>query len=170
MWSVLLLRREAFDRYRHWDVGSLSDRDPATLAQVAPFLLVGIALALSLGRQLNALSLGDESAAALGAHPGRIRAWGVLAITLLCGAATAACGPIWFLGLTVPYAARLLTGPDVRWVLAYSAVLGPVVLLSADVLGRILVAPSELQVGIVTAFLGAPVFIALCRRRKLSAL
>ncbi|KUL28540.1 FecCD family ABC transporter permease [Actinoplanes awajinensis] len=170
IWAVLVTNRAAFDRYRHWDVGSLADRERDTLVQLAPFLLVGVLVALALGRQLNALSLGDESAAALGAHPGRIRALGILAVTLLCGAATAACGPIWFLGLAVPYAARLLAGADLRWILAYSLILGPALLLASDVLGRVLVAPAELPVGVVTAFLGAPLFIALCRRRKLSEL
>jgi iron complex transport system permease protein len=114
--------------------------------------------------------MGDESATSLGAHPGRIRALGILTVTLLCGAATAASGPIWFLGLAVPYAARMVTGSDHRWILAYSVVLGPALLLGADVLGRVLVAPAELPVGVVTAFLGAPLFIALCRRRRLSVL
>ncbi|MEU7909375.1 iron chelate uptake ABC transporter family permease subunit [Actinoplanes sp. NPDC049118] len=170
VWAVLVTRREAFDRYRHWDVGSLSDRETATIMQVMPFLLAGILLALALGRQLNALGMGDESATSLGAHPGRIRALGILTVTLLCGAATAACGPIFFLGLAVPYAARLVAGSDHRWILAYSLVLGPALLLGSDVLGRVLVAPAELPVGVVTAFLGAPLFIALCRRRRLSVL
>jgi len=170
VWAVLVTKPEAFNRYRYWDVGSLADRDAGTLTRVAPFLVVGIVLALSLGRRLNALGLGDEAAAALGANPHRIRALGVLAITLLCGAATAATGPIWFLGLAVPYVARLLTGPDHRWVLAYSVVVGPSVLLLADVVARVAVAPSELQVGVVTAFVGAPIFLALCRRRRLGQL
>ncbi|MEU4221825.1 iron chelate uptake ABC transporter family permease subunit [Actinoplanes sp. NPDC026623] len=170
VWAVLVTRREAFDRYRHWDVGSLSDRETATILQVMPFLAAGILLALALGRQLNALGMGEESATSLGAHPGRIRALGILAVTLLCGAATAACGPIFFLGLAVPYAARLVAGSDHRWILAYSLVLGPALLLGSDVLGRVLVAPAELPVGVVTAFLGAPLFIALCRRRRLSVL
>ncbi|GAB1640228.1 FecCD family ABC transporter permease [Krasilnikovia sp. MM14-A1259] len=170
VWAVLVTRREAFDRYRHWDVGSLADRETATVLQVMPFLVAGILLAVTLGRQLNALSMGDDSATALGARPGRIRALGMITITLLCGGATAACGPIWFLGLAVPYAARLFTGSDHRWILAYSLVLGPTLLLAADVAGRVLVAPAELPVGVVTAFLGAPLFIALCRRRRLSVL
>ncbi|NMO49603.1 iron chelate uptake ABC transporter family permease subunit [Actinoplanes sp. TBRC 11911] len=168
VWAVLVTRREAFDRYRHWDVGSLADRETATIVQVMPFIAVGIVLALALGRQLNALSMGDESATSLGARPARIRFLGMVAITLLCGGATAASGPIWFLGLAVPYASRLFTGSDQRWILAYSLVLGPTLLLLSDVLGRVLVAPAELPVGVVTAFLGAPLFIALCRRRKLS--
>ena len=170
VWAVLVTRPEAFDRYRHWDVGSLADRESDTLVRVAPFLLVGVVLALTLGRRLNALGLGDEAAAALGARPGVIRALGLLAVTLLCGAATAATGPIMFLGLAVPYAARLLTGPDHRWVLAYSVLLGPSALLLADVIGRVAVAPSELQVGVVASFVGAPVFLALCRRKRLSEL
>ncbi|MET8151264.1 FecCD family ABC transporter permease [Actinoplanes sp. NPDC049668] len=170
VWAVLVTRREAFDRYRHWDVGSLSDRETATILQVMPFLLAGIVLALVLGRQLNALGMGDESATSLGAHPGRIRALGIVTVTVLCGAATAACGPVFFLGLAVPYAARMIAGSDHRWILAYSLVIGPALLLGSDVLGRVAVAPAELPVGVVTAFLGAPLFIALCRRRRLSAL
>lgn len=170
VWAVLVTNRDTFNQYRHWDVGSLAERDAQTLTQVAPFLAVGILLALTLGPGLNALGLGDEAAVAVGAHPTRIRALGGLAATLLCGAATAAAGPIWFLGLAVPYAARLITGPDQRWILAYSLVFGPSALLAADVVGRVVVPPSELPVGVVTAFLGAPVFIALCRRRRLGAL
>ncbi|MCY1142935.1 iron chelate uptake ABC transporter family permease subunit [Actinoplanes sp. Pm04-4] len=170
VWVVLVLRREAFDRYRHWDVGSFSDRDAGTVLRILPFLVVGIVLALVLGRQLNALSLGDDSAKSVGAHPVRIRALGLLSVTLLCGAATAAAGPIWFLGLAVPYAARMIVGSDYRWILAYAVILGPALLLGADVLGRVLVIPAELPVGVVTAFLGAPLFIALCRRRRLSSL
>jgi iron complex transport system permease protein len=170
VYGVLVMRRDAFDRYRHWDVGSIAEREDGVLGQVAPFLAVGIVLALALARPLNAMALGDESAAAMGAHPGRTRALGFLAVTLLCGAATAAAGPIWFLGLAVPHAARMLTGPDQRWVLAYSLVLAPAILLAADVVGRLVVAPSELQVGLVVAFLGAPVFLALCRRRRIAHL
>jgi iron complex transport system permease protein len=170
VWAVLVTKRETFDRYRHWDVGSLADRDTSTIVQVLPFIAAGVVLALALGRQLNALGLGDEPATSMGAKPIRIRLLGMLAITLLCGAATAASGPIGFLGLAVPYAARLFTGSDHRWILAYSVVLGPALLLGADVLGRVLVAPAELPVGVVTAFLGAPLFIAICRRRRLSAL
>jgi iron complex transport system permease protein len=170
VWAVLVTERETFDRYRHWDVGSLADRETSTIVQVLPFIAAGVVLALTLGRRLNALGLGDESATSMGAKPIRIRLLGMLAITLLCGAATAASGPIGFLGLAVPYAARLFTGSDHRWILAYSVVLGPALLLGSDVLGRVLVAPAELPVGVVTAFLGAPLFIAICRRRRLSAL
>jgi iron complex transport system permease protein len=110
--------------------------------------------------------MGEDTGKALGAHVLRTRALGMLAVTLLCGAATAVTGPIWFVGLAVPHVARMITGPDQRWVLLYSMVLAPALLIAADVLGRVLVAPSELEVGIVTAFLGAPVFIGLARRRR----
>ena len=170
VWGVLVTERHAFDRYRHWDVGSIAERETGTPAEVAPFLVIGILLALALGRPLNAMALGDEAAAAVGAHPGRTKALGFVAVTLLCGAATAAAGPIWFLGLAVPHAARMITGPDQRWVLAYSLALAPAILLAADIIGRLVVTPSELQVGIVTAFLGAPVFLALCRRRRIAQL
>ncbi|BCB77224.1 iron chelate uptake ABC transporter family permease subunit [Phytohabitans flavus] len=169
-YAVLLLDPEAFNQFRYWVVGSLAGRRSDTLVQVAPFILVGIVLALLLARPLNALALGDDAGRALGAHVGRTRALGAIAVTLLCGAATAAAGPIGFVGLAVPHAARMLVGPDQRWVLPYSMVLAPVLLLGADVIGRVVIAPAELQAGVVTAFVGAPVFIALCRRRKLARL
>ncbi|TQS47039.1 FecCD family ABC transporter permease [Cryptosporangium phraense] len=170
VWAVLVTLPEVFDRYRYWDVGSLADRDHATLVRVAPFLVVGVVWALLLGGRLNALSLGDEAATAVGASPARIRALGLGAITLLCGAATAATGPIWFLGLAVPYVARLLVGADHRWVLGYSVLIGPSLLLLSDIVGRVAAPPSELQVGVVTAFVGAPVFLLLCRRRRIGQL
>lgn len=169
-YAVLLLDPEAFNQFRYWVVGSLAGRREDTLVRVAPFIAVGIVLALLLARPLNALALGDDAGRALGAHVGRTRVLGAVAVTLLCGAATAAAGPIGFVGLAVPHAARMIVGPDQRWVLPYSMVLAPVLLLGADVVGRVVIAPAELQAGVVTAFVGAPVFIALCRRRKLARL
>jgi iron complex transport system permease protein len=168
--AIILLDPRTFDQYRFWNVGALSGRDLGTVGQVAPFLVVGMVLALLLSRPLNAIALGEDTAQALGAHIGRTRVVGMLAVTLLCGAATAAAGPITFVGLTVPHIVRAITGPDQRWVLPYALVLSPVLLLGSDVLGRVLARPGELQVGIVTAFVGAPVFIALIRRRKLAQL
>jgi iron complex transport system permease protein len=137
---------------------------------VWPFIVVGVAAALALGRSLNALSLGDDVARSLGVRLAGARASvGVCAI-VLAGAATAAAGPIVFVGLTVPHVARAITGPDYRWILAYSAVLAPILLLGADVIGRVVARPGELQVGVVTALVGAPVFVALVRRRKLAEL
>jgi iron complex transport system permease protein len=168
--AVTLTDIETFDAWRAWSVGSLAGRDSDTLGMVAPFLLAGVLLCALVARPLNALALGDDAGRALGAHIGRTRIVGAVAITLLCGAATAAIGPIVFVGLTVPHIARAITGPDQRWVLAYSAVLAPVLLLGADVIGRLVARPGELQAGIVTAFVGAPVFIALVRRKRIAQL
>ncbi|WP_336922210.1 FecCD family ABC transporter permease [Aquipuribacter sp. SD81] len=166
--TLLLLDSATLDQYRFWAVGHVAGRDLSVAAQVAPFLAVGAVLALASGRALNALALGDDVARSLGARVGLTRVAAALSVVLLVGAATAAAGPIAFVGLTVPHVARALTGPDHRWVLAYSAVLAPVLLLAADVLGRVVARPGELQVGIVTAVVGAPVFIALVRRRTLA--
>lgn len=165
--AMLLLYPQVFNQFRFWQVGALAGRQLDVLWRVGPFLVVGIVLALGLARPLNSMALGDETARGLGAHLGRTRVFGAVAITLLCGAATASAGPISFVGLAMPHVARAITGPDQRWLLPYTMVLSPVLLLGADILGRVLVRPGELQVGLVTAFLGAPVFIALARRRKL---
>jgi iron complex transport system permease protein len=168
--GVTLLDPLAFDDFRFWSVGALAGRDLSVLADVGPFLFAGGVLALALARPLNAIALGDDAGRALGAAVGRTRALGALAVTLLCGGATAIAGPIAFVGLTVPHVARAVAGPDQRRVLAYSAVFAPILLIGADVIGRVVVRPSELEVGIVTALVGAPVFIALVRRRRVAQL
>ncbi len=168
--TVLLMFPTTFNQFRFWNVGSLSGRKWDVLAQISPFVVVGVIIALLLARPLNVLALGDQTGKALGANIGRTRVLGAIVVTLLCGAATAAIGPIVFVGLAVPHAARMLAGPDQRWVLPYSMLLAPIVLIGADVIGRVLHPPEELQAGIIVAFLGAPVFIALCRRRKLARL
>jgi iron complex transport system permease protein len=164
--AVELTDGTALDRMRFWQVGSLAGADMATVRQVAPFLAAGALLALLTAAPLNALALGDDTARGLGARPARTRLLTMAAVTLLCGAATAACGPIVFIGLMVPHAVRGITGPDLRWVLPYAAVLAPALLLGADVIGRLVTRPAELQAGIVTAVLGGPVFIVLVRRRR----
>ncbi|MEU9012541.1 iron chelate uptake ABC transporter family permease subunit [Streptomyces sp. NPDC048479] len=165
--AVLMLNPRAFDQFRFWTVGALSGRNLDIVYVILPFVVVGLVIALGLAPSLNALAMGDQVGRALGVNVGRTRVLGVVAVMLLCGAATAAAGPIGFVGLAVPHVARLVVGPDQRWVLAYSMLLAPILLIGADVLGRVLGAPGEVQVGIVTALLGAPLFIALCRRRKL---
>ncbi|ADB35695.1 transport system permease protein [Kribbella flavida DSM 17836] len=168
--ALLIGDVDTFDQFRFWSVGSLAGRGPEIAAQVAPFILIGIALALVSGRLLNALSLGDDVARSLGQRVGTARLFTAVTVVLLSGAATAAAGPIGFVGLTIPHVARLITGPDYRWILPYSMLLAPILLLGSDVLGRIVAQPGELQVGIVTAVIGAPFFIALVRRRKLADL
>lgn len=164
--ALMLLDSRSLDRMRFWTVGSLADARYATVTAMLPFVAAGALLALALARPLNALALGDDSARALGARPARVRVAAILAVTLLCGAATAACGPIVFVGLMVPHLVRALTGPDLRWLLPYCAVLAPVLLLGADVLGRVLGRPAEVQVGIVTAVLGGPFFLCFVRRTR----
>ncbi|QIP88361.1 iron chelate uptake ABC transporter family permease subunit [Streptomyces sp. Tu 2975] len=168
--AVLLLDPRAFDTFRFWTVGALTGRDLGIVQVVLPFVVVGVVIALALAPSLNALAMGDQLGRALGVNVGRTRVLGALAVMLLCGAATAAAGPIGFVGLVVPHVARFFVGPDQRWLLAYSMLLAPILVVGADTLGRVIGAPGEVQVGIVTAFLGAPLFLALCRRRKLAML
>ncbi|WP_217555640.1 iron ABC transporter permease [Streptomyces sp. GbtcB6] len=168
--AVMITDDAALNKLRFWTVGSLASASDSTILQVLPFLAAGTLLALGLARPLNAVAMGDDTARALGANLGRTRALAMLAATVLCGAATAACGPIAFVGLMVPHVVRSFTGPDLRWILPYATVLSPVLLLGADVIGRIVARPAELQVGIVTAIIGGPVFILLVRRRRTAQL
>lgn len=168
--AVMIMDDAALSKMRFWTVGSLASATDGTITQVLPFLAVGTVVALLLARPLNAMAMGDDTARALGANLNRTRALSMAAATVLCGAATAACGPIVFVGLMVPHVVRSFTGPDLRWILPYATVLSPVLLLGADVLGRMVARPAELQVGIVTAILGGPVFIFLVRRRRTTQL
>lgn len=164
--GITLTHQDAFDDYRFWVVGSLAGRDPALIGEVLPALVVGFVVALLLPGSLNALALGDDTATALGAKVGRTRILGALASALLCAGSTAAVGPIAFIGLAVPHIVRSFTGADHRWLMAFSAVVGPTLLLGADVLGRVVASPQELSVGVVTAFLGAPVLLYTVRRMR----
>lgn len=168
--SMLIHDAQTINNYRFWIVGSLAGRDMSVVQEVAPFLILGALIALAHTPALNLLSLGDDVARSLGQHVGWARTVGLAATMLLAGAATAACGPIAFLGLIVPHVARVFTGPDYRFLMPYAAVTGAILLLTADVLGRVLARPGELQVGIVLAVVGGPFFIALVRRRRLSSL
>jgi iron complex transport system permease protein len=168
--AVLLTDVATLDQFRFWVVGSLAGRGADVAAGVAPFVAVGALLAFGSARALDTLALGDDVARSLGQRVGLARATAALAVVVLAGAATAAAGPIGFVGLTVPHVARAVCGPDHRWLLPWSAVLAPTLLLAADVLGRLVARPAEVQVGILTAVLGAPFFIALVRRRKLAEL
>lgn len=168
--AVVLTNAIAFNGFRSWTVGSLQHVTSGVVWQVLPFLLVGYLLALFLGPSLNAIALGDQLAAAMGAKVARIRVVGIVATTLLCGAATAVAGPITFVGLVVPHVVRAFTGPDNRWILPFSMVAGAILVLAADVIGRVVLWPSELEVSVVTAVIGAPVFIMIVRRRRLAQL
>jgi iron complex transport system permease protein len=168
--ALVLADSQTLDQYRFWAVGSLAGRDAEVAGQVAPFLVAGVLLALVNSPGLNLLSLGEDVARGLGVNLTATRWTGLAAITLLTGAATAACGPIAFVGLVVPHVCRALTGPDHRWLVPASGLAGAVLLLTADVVGRVVVRPGELQVGIVLALVGAPFFVLLVRRRRLVSL
>jgi iron complex transport system permease protein len=168
--AMLLLDRATLDQYRFWAVGSVSGRDLDVIVSLLPFFALGTVLALASCRALDSMALGDDVARSLGQRIGRARAVAAASIVLLCGAATAAAGPIWFVGLIVAHMARALTGNTHRWLLPYAALMGAVLLTTADVLGRVLARPGELEVGIVTAFLGGPVFIAFVRRKRIAEL
>jgi iron complex transport system permease protein len=165
--AIVLRDVDSLDGYRFWAVGSVAGRDLAVLWQVLPFLLAGLVLAAVSTPGLNLLQLGDDVARALGMRPLRHKVMGIGAVMLLTGAATAACGPIAFLGLVVPHVARQLAGVDYRWVVPYAGLLGGVLLLAADVVGRLVARPAELQVGIVMALVGGPVFVLLVRRTRM---
>ncbi|WP_410614838.1 FecCD family ABC transporter permease [Amycolatopsis sp. lyj-109] len=165
--AMVLSDPVALNRFRFWSAGSLAGVDSGSLVQVLPFLVVGVVLAIASGPALNSLALGDDVAVALGRRLGPLRLRGALAITLLTGASVAVAGPIVFLGLIVPHAVRFVVGPDHRWLLPYTAILAPCLLLAADILGRVMARPGEVRAGVIVAFLGAPFFIYLVRRRKL---
>lgn len=168
--AVMLTSTQVLNSVRFWQVGAIAGRGYDVFWQMLPGFVAGAILALLLGRQLNGLALGDDVARGLGQRVHLTRILGAVAIVLLCGSATAAAGPIAFVGLAVPHLARAIVGSDYRRVLLLSVIIGPVMLLFCDVIGRIVAMPGELEVGIVTAFIGAPFFIALVRRRKLPSL
>lgn len=168
--AMTLLNPQAFDKMRGWGAGSVVGRSLETVLPVLPFFAIGLVIALLVARPLNAVALGEDLARALGAQVVRTRVLTIVAVTLLAGGATAIAGPIGFVGLMVPHVARWIVGPDQRWIFAYTLVLAPILLLTADIFGRIIMRPAEIPVGIVTAFVGAPVLIALIRRRQASGL
>lgn len=167
---VLIADADTLNSYRRWSVGSLAGRGTDALLPLVPFLVVGAVLALTAGRTLNLLALGDDVARGLGQNLHLARGVAATAIVLLAGSATALAGPIVFVGLVVPHVIRPFTGPDHRWILPFATVLGPALLIAADVVGRLVVRPGELEAGIVVAVVGAPVLIAIVRRVKLAGL
>ncbi|RKN45497.1 FecCD family ABC transporter permease [Micromonospora endolithica] len=166
VYALLSIDARTFEEYRFWVVGGLTGRDLSVATQVLPFVLAGLALATLVARGLDALALGDDVARGLGHRIGLVRLGGGAAAVLLTGAAVAAAGPIAFVGLAVPHLARALVGADHRWTLAVSALLGPALLLGADVVGRLVDPPGEVPAGIVTALIGAPLLAILVRRAK----
>lgn len=168
--AVSLPRGDISANIRSWQIGGVGGATFDTIATVAPFFAAGAVICLLSARSLNALALGDDLAAGLGERVAVVRGIAALGAVMLCGAATAVAGPIGFVGLVVPHLCRLLVGVDQRWLLPFSALTGAGLLVGSDVLGRIVARPSELDVGIITALIGAPVFIIVVRRQKVRAL
>lgn len=168
--TVLLTNQKAFNEFRFWAAGSAEGRGYPVLFAVLGFIIAGLILAFAIAPALNAMALGDEAGKALGVNVTRTRVITMIAVTLLAGAATAAVGPISFIGLGVPYVARALCGSDQRWVLPAAALLAPTMLLGADIIGRVVATPSEAQAGIVAAIIGGPVFVVIARKKRIESL
>ena len=168
--GVLLTDRQTIESFRLWQVGTIAGRSSDVLLTGLPFLVVGAVLALACTRSLNALALGDELARGLGRRIGADRLVIGVAVVLLAGAATALAGPVAFVGLIVPHGVRAVVGPDCRRVLPLSLGYGAVLVVAADVVGRMVLPPTEVQVGIMTAVVGVPVFLTLVRRGRIGAM
>jgi len=168
--AVTLLDQATLDQFRFWAVGSLAGRSDGIAGQIVGFVAVGLVLAIAVARQLDALVLGEDAARALGVRVNLTRVTSALAITLLCGSAVAAAGPIAFVGLVVPHVVRVVFGPDQRWLLPTSALAGAALLLWCDTIGRVAARPGEVQVGIMTAAIGGPAFVLLVRRTRMAQL
>ncbi|MFF3437972.1 FecCD family ABC transporter permease [Streptosporangium sp. NPDC002721] len=164
--AVILPRNDIAGSFRLWQIGGVGGASYERIGQVLPFLVVGFAVCLLSARALNSLALGDELAAGLGERVAVIRATAALGAVVLCGASTAVAGPIGFVGLVVPHACRLLVGVDHRWLLPFSTLAGASLLTAADVIGRVVARPEDIEVGIVTALIGAPFFIHIVRSQK----
>ncbi|MCW5696441.1 MAG: iron ABC transporter permease [Bauldia sp.] len=168
--GVVLGRNDIAEGWQSWRIGGVGGATFDRIGQMLPFLLAGFAISLLSARKLNSLALGDELAAGLGERVAVTRAVAAFGAVILCGATTAMCGPISFVGLVVPHFCRLLVGVDHRWLLPFSALTGAGLLVAADVIGRIVARPTELDVGIITAFIGAPFFIWIVRRTRIREL
>lgn len=167
---ILLYDQRAADEIRFWVIGSLAGRRLDDLLAVLPSLLVASVIVALIARPLAALALGERVASGLGHHPNLIRWLVVVCVALLVGAATAIAGPIAFVGLVVPFVARAFAGPDIRRTLLFCLPIGPLMVLAADIISRVVVAPSELPLGVLTALCGAPVLVAVVRARRLPML
>lgn len=168
--AILLPRVDILETFRFWQIGGVGGASWDRIVIVAPFLALGALICVISARGMNSLALGDDMAAGLGVRVGRTRLLAAAGAVILAGAATAIAGPIGFVGLVVPHLCRLIVGTDHRWLIPFSAIAGAALLTLADIIGRVITRPEEIEVGIVTAFIGAPVFIWLVRRQKVREL
>ncbi|ABY37008.1 MAG TPA: iron ABC transporter permease [Chloroflexus aurantiacus] len=163
--GILIFNQRTLEEVRFWLAGSVAGRDLNLLAQASPYLICGLLLALALGRQITTISLGDEIAKGLGQRTGWVKLLTAIATVLLAGASVAVAGPIGFVGLVIPHAVRFLVGVDYRWILPYAALIGATFLVLSDVAARLIIRPTELPVGVMTALIGGPFFVYLVRWR-----
>ncbi|WP_435749273.1 FecCD family ABC transporter permease [Microbacterium sp. PMB16] len=169
--AIMLPRVDLLQAFQSWQIGGVGGAEWPRIAITAPVLLLGALICFASSRGMNSLALGDDMAAGLGEHVFRTRLLSAVGAVILAGAATAIAGPIGFVGLVIPHACRMLVGTDHRWLLPFSALAGAALLTASDVIGRV-IAPSseEIQVGIITAVIGAPFFIWIVRRQKVREL
>ena len=168
--AILLPRIDVMNEFRFWQIGGVGGATYGSISLVLPFLVVGAVICFGSARGLNSLALGEDVAAGLGERVATTRLVAAAGAVLLCGAATAVAGPIAFVGLVVPHVCRLLVGIDHRWLLPFSMLVGAILLTGADVIGRVVARPAEVDVGIITALVGAPFFIYIVRRQKVRSL
>ncbi|WP_230504987.1 FecCD family ABC transporter permease [Sutcliffiella rhizosphaerae] len=168
--AIMIPSSYAMDQFRFWQVGSVGSGSWDSITIFAPFLLVGVTIAFVSAPALNALALGDDVASGLGVRPGLLRVLAISAGVILCGVTTALAGPIGFIGLLATHAMRMVVGTDLRFLIPMSALAGAIILTLADVAGRLLGSPGELEVGILTAFIGAPILILLAKKSKVRSL
>lgn len=168
--AIMTPRSYVMDQFRFWQVGSVGSGNWDALKTFLPFLIIGIFISILVAPALNAMALGDEAATGLGVHTGLLRLLAAFAAVVLCGATTALAGPIGFVGLLSAHLIRLLLGPDLRYIIPMSAISGAIILTISDVCGRLIGRPGELEVGVVTAFIGAPILIILATKVKVRSL
>lgn len=168
--TVMLPNSHVMDKFRFWQTGSIGGATYKDIIMVLPWIVIGLVISVGIAQSLNTLMLGDDAAASLGLNVNLIRGLGAIAGVILCASTTALAGPIGFVGLMIPHLFRMLLGPDMKLIIPFSAVGGSVILLLSDVIGRILGRPGELESGIVTALIGAPVFVYIIRKVKVRAL
>jgi len=167
---MMLMDQRAADEIRFWITGSIAGKPLSLLTATLPSIALALVLVLLVARPLAAMTLGEKAAVGLGHHPGRIRFLITVTVALLVGAATALAGPLIFVGLVVPFIARAFSGPDIRKTLWLCLPIGPAVVLAADVISRLIAAPSEMPLGVVTALIGAPVLLAIVRAGRMPSL
>lgn len=165
--AILIQNQETLQVYRFWVVGSLLGSGVETPFTLVPFIVVGVVLSFIAARALNAIALGEDTASALGVKITQTRMITLAAVTLLCGSAVALAGPIGFVGLVIPHVARFFCGVDNKWIIMYSLLLGPIILIFGDIVGRIILPPGEIQVGIMISLIGGPIFVWIVRNAKI---